>query len=999
MKKIFGTICCISAIVALAACSKEKVFNNQEQTPEVELVPVTITGQLPTTKTFLGDDKKTVKWTVGDAISVFGGQSHTKFEASEVTEDGRTALFDGMAEAAESYSVVYPYNENNAVSGNEYTVNIPAVQTATAASFDPLAAVSVGASEDLTVEFKNVGALISLTVGNENIKAVVFSTESEELAGEAVVTYAYGDEVPVLSSKNGSKSVALTGDFVQGTQYYFMVYPGQYEGFTISFINAEGKAAQLKKTSTLTVNRNANLYFGTVSFADEQFQGVTSSTKLFIEGPGAENLQMSYHAAGHYDTAHDFADKFAAAMGEAADNYFEVFTQLEQDKDYYFRAENGLPVNANNATYAASVETVAKAKADQTSVYCVRLYPGNGHVKTVRVINLRWRNGWDKVEVTLPYVGGGVWEYKNFNRNKIKCNADDRYRFVMSIWKDGKAEDQAWGPNSGSIANRPGKDNLAAMYVRPTYAPDWDPLFKFPDWLYDNATAKWYSDLRFVLNASRDRYFHECINEWQAGAGPMPLKIGGEGAEAGQQFNYLKNDDWYNVGDNFNDFLGRIDGFYYEIFTHLDANKPYYFYSEKDGMKYFSAADFSEAASAEAASTTVSESGEYRIRINIANNAIQILPITNVCVRGAGNKMTRENASLSYIGGGVWKGQSIVVRHHTWDNGTRADGRYKFNMSFNTAEGERTQGLNYIQGGSNGRVQWGGSGEWDERMFTWPGSVIDPDKTDWERYTVDITLNMNTANQQYNHALSNVKDTHSSFEVGDPLFLGCENAEGGRQFFYLKNSDYYSGGVNDVTGAPAGNYYEMFLHLDADKPYYFYYNNGVEKYLNAANFAAVETKEAASVNVAESGEYRIRVDAATLAVTTLRITEMFVYGADNSMKANMSYIGDGVWKVEQATVTHKTWDNATRQDNRYMYRMVIDGKTQAVGRSTGDFAKWVDNDSWASPGFRFNELSVNVIDPEKTDWSRYKADFTLVFNNANGKYHQIVDNVTDTHAN
>lgn len=989
MNKIVKTLFCAAATVAAAACAKEMSVQPTEVSDAV-LVPMSFSAQM--TKTALAGNGKSVIWQEGNSISIFGGSSHTEFKAKSVSDDGNAACFEGESELAAEYNAVYPYSPDNTFSDGVFGLVIPQTQNAVPGSFDPKAAFAVASTSGSALAFFNVGALVSVTVNNDNIKAVVLSsTDGDEiLAGSANVSFR--DGVPVITEKKGVSSVALTGDFQKGGKYYFVVLPGSYSGLRISYIDADGKASWTSSPSRIDINRNGNFNCGTITM--DNFRAVGPDVSLYMAGEGAEEGQkLAYIPEGHYNTVLPYTDKLKSC-GEGDALYFEAFTRLLANKPYYFKADNGLYVNAGSATYSANAETVTAATVSEDGVYRLRINTANGKTGIAKVSRVFLRLSWTAVDTDIPYAGNGVWKKESFNVSvKGNANNDERYRFIMMISNvDGSnSQSQGWSFDRYVTGNRPDGNTDASYYdMKPTNLSQWDNLWKYPDSLYDPAGNSWYADLSFIVNGDVDFYTHRFENPWKKGEGPCRLCIGGEGAEQGAQFNYLDNSDWYNTGQpEYNDFVGRIDGYYYEIFTHLEAGRPYYFYGADNG-RFYSAATYQEAGSAAEASATVDVSGEYMIRFDMKEGRGHMHRINKVWVVGAYDIMHEGNSSLDYRGNGVWAKDDLPILF-----GNNSDGRYKFCMKFDIP-GFGPEGLMRIDGRDSRYVQWSNSEWYKGSMFGFNSAWHDSAENG--RYHATFSLKMNRENTQYSQEVTNVTDSHSTFKAGEDLFIGGEGSENGQKFVYLKNSGFYEGSIEDRTGAIDGYYYELFTHLEADKDYYFYYiEDGVARYLKPSGFEAASTASAAASRVGESGEYRLRVDPSANAVTMLKVTSVYVVAAGNGeqpdrmQKGNsqLSYAGNGVWS-SHLTVAHDTWDGGGRADGRYKYVMEFGSVAQGWNNGGSGLVKPGPDSKWDGT-FTF---PGTVTDPGR-NWTRYKADFTLTFNTS-GKYSQSISNIEDT---
>lgn len=239
MKKI-NIILAALAVAAVSSCSYEE----HGLTPEVdgpqpaeELVPLCIsTGDM--TKTSL--QGSTVNWTSDDEIAVFDNVNYpNKFTITSV--DGSDAVFEGLVSIGTTdFYAVYPYSSAKSIDASNITVTLPAAQTSAAGTFAEEHNISVargvkvpGEESVEGIRFDNVCGLIRFTVPQRiaAVKNVVFQAENRSLAGDLIISK---DDLKVESVANGTNSVSMSGDFAAGSTFYFVVAPGEVNGFSIT---------------------------------------------------------------------------------------------------------------------------------------------------------------------------------------------------------------------------------------------------------------------------------------------------------------------------------------------------------------------------------------------------------------------------------------------------------------------------------------------------------------------------------------------------------------------------------------------------------------------------------------------------------------------------------------------------------------------------------------------------------------------------------------------
>ena len=274
MKKI-NIILAALAVAAVSSCSYEE----HGLTPEVggpqpaeELVPLCIsTGDM--TKTSL--QGSTVNWTSDDEIAVFDNVNYpNKFTITSV--DGSYAVFEGLVSVGTTdFYAVYPYSSAKSIDASNITVTLPAAQTSAAGTFAEEHNISVargvkvpGEESVEGIRFDNVCGLIRFTVPQRiaAVRNVVFKAENRSLAGDLVISK---DGLKVESVSNGTNSVSMSGDFAAGSTFYFVVAPGEVNGFSITVTAQNGATYSKVSSKSFTVEAAAMKNLGEIDFKAE----------------------------------------------------------------------------------------------------------------------------------------------------------------------------------------------------------------------------------------------------------------------------------------------------------------------------------------------------------------------------------------------------------------------------------------------------------------------------------------------------------------------------------------------------------------------------------------------------------------------------------------------------------------------------------------------------------------------------------------------------------
>ena len=207
-------------------------------------------------------DGVSVLWSESDAISIFSTEDYanTQFNIVSLSEDRKQAEFEGLGSNAAGLAL-YPYTGTATASAEGISgVTIPALQTAVENSFADGAnpAACIKADGSTTLDFKNLGALISFTVNEDNIDWVEI-TADQPLCGKGDVSFVDGE--PVFTLTEGVNSIMLKGSFTSGSKYYAVVAPASVGKLTFVF-HKRSSAATLSSNAAPDVSllRNGNYY-------------------------------------------------------------------------------------------------------------------------------------------------------------------------------------------------------------------------------------------------------------------------------------------------------------------------------------------------------------------------------------------------------------------------------------------------------------------------------------------------------------------------------------------------------------------------------------------------------------------------------------------------------------------------------------------------------------------------------------------------------------------
>ena len=292
--------CLLAASMLLpVSCVKEQVEAIQEEGDAiVAMTPAA-------TRTFV-DGNLNVLWNAGDEISVFKQSMANRRYAFKGKDGDASGTFKyvGGAEFSDELDYIYglyPYDADAEIDDEGWMlVSVSPEQEYAENGFAKGANVMVAASEDNTLQFKNVCGyvVVKLYGADVNVKQVVFkSNDGEFLAGDVWVK-ADPEAAPELDfdgpgetvvTLTAAEPVALGETEEDATSFWFVLTPNTLEeGFTVTVLDEEGETLFEKVSEDpLEIQRNtvvhlkaAEIVTGTfIDLINEPLQWITQVPK------------------------------------------------------------------------------------------------------------------------------------------------------------------------------------------------------------------------------------------------------------------------------------------------------------------------------------------------------------------------------------------------------------------------------------------------------------------------------------------------------------------------------------------------------------------------------------------------------------------------------------------------------------------------------------------------------------------------------------------------
>lgn len=291
-KFIFST----AILVALASCTQEALRETDEIKDKglVEITLNAVSESEEETKVTFTSPYPALGWLKDDQISLLG--VNTGNQPLTANAQGPSVSFSGYGSKNDGiYYAIYPYDSNVSVdeNGTLSGVVLPAVQTATAGTFDPNAYVAIAKSEDKeNLYFKGVGTFLKFDIEafkGKTIKSItVMGNSTEVMAGKSNATKFNGNggvDHSDIDNSTASYSVKLQGTFDTSQRYFMIVRPQPYEkGVTVYVELEDGKVLSRSGSKRLFESGQARNSILTLTLNPQYFSEVTDLYALYELG-------------------------------------------------------------------------------------------------------------------------------------------------------------------------------------------------------------------------------------------------------------------------------------------------------------------------------------------------------------------------------------------------------------------------------------------------------------------------------------------------------------------------------------------------------------------------------------------------------------------------------------------------------------------------------------------------------------------------------------------
>lgn len=231
----------------------------------------------------------------------------------------------------------------------------------------------------------------------------------------------------------------------------------------------------------------------------ENLPALGADEGLTIQGDAALEAGQRFRYSTSFASSSGYADESSLAGPSGYD--YEIFTQLEASKKFYFATAGGHKFALNGSGTAieaiASPGNAAYAGVSQDGVYRIRICSATGSVSMARAESAELKQPTFKNQ-RIQYAGNGVWEGKGLDlywKPKIEWGANRQWQYKFQIYFNQQNTWQEYG-------------YLTDESVQPTTG-FWDHLFSIendPAWNIYTTEGTHIFDVRLQLNADGYTY-------------------------------------------------------------------------------------------------------------------------------------------------------------------------------------------------------------------------------------------------------------------------------------------------------------------------------------------------------------------------------------------------------------------------------------------------------------------------------------------------------------
>lgn len=293
-----------------------------------------------------------VKWSAGDAISVFDETGVNKKFTLKSGAESTQGTFSGSKSESQFTYVIYPYSVNNSISESTITFTLPSTQYYAEDSFGECANVSVARIDEGNMAFKNVlGSLKLLLCGNVTVSGIelqgkneenlagVFSVDASEATPEA--TYV-SDGTKTLTLDCGEAGIALAGTTPKA--FIFTTPVGSFtRGFSVTIHAKSGESYTISTSADNTVVRSTLVAMpakkiGPAIYTEVEYIGTTTEDEYIDTGL---KYTLDDVVECEFSVNGTFRSIFGAGTHQTSDDRIQAFIRTQDGLTLRIGAKNG----------------------------------------------------------------------------------------------------------------------------------------------------------------------------------------------------------------------------------------------------------------------------------------------------------------------------------------------------------------------------------------------------------------------------------------------------------------------------------------------------------------------------------------------------------------------------------------------------------------------------------------------------------------------------------
>lgn len=314
-----------AAAIALVSCQpKEEQFGNNpagEVTIRVHAQADNLKAADQETKTYI-DNTNTIIWGTGEYMKLaltagenttfanstdasadaFNGESEAMFEFSVTPESASEYVYQGLYPASAASTTT---NENAA----NYKVNLPAIQNATASSYDPAAYIMVAKPETFTsvqtdwlASYRRGTALNKITLKNfassVEINKVKITAEGKKLAGGRHFNLTTGEGLEVYGTDATIEVLYATPLTGTSMDVWFTSWDTEIaEGEKLTIVAYTTDSKSYTKEITVPAGKTIKFQEGYLNNLGAKFDGISPETIASLDG---DYVILAKHNTSYY---------------------------------------------------------------------------------------------------------------------------------------------------------------------------------------------------------------------------------------------------------------------------------------------------------------------------------------------------------------------------------------------------------------------------------------------------------------------------------------------------------------------------------------------------------------------------------------------------------------------------------------------------------------------------------------------------------------------------